>query len=55
MNEEYQLADEAIKLLEKARTLIYKIEEISGGYQMGDDISTLIDQLEYVGTDSEQG
>lgn len=55
MNEELQLATEAIELLEKARKLIYKIEEISGGYVMGDDISQLINALEYVGTDEEQG
>jgi len=55
MNEEYKLAQEAIELLDKARKLIYKIEDIDGGYVMGDDISHLIDALEYVGTDEEQG
>lgn len=55
MNEEYQLAQEAIELLEKARKLIYKIEELDCGYVMGDDISQLIDALEYVGTDEGQG
>ena len=55
MNEEYKLAQEAIELLEKARKLIYKIEEIDDSYIMGYYISQLVDLLLYVGTDEEQG